>query len=70
MLNSVSKVLEQAVFLQMIGYFESNKLLHPSHHGFRAGHSTTSALNEMIDKWADAFDKGQESAVITLDICL
>ena len=40
----LSKLVERAVFVQMIEYFESNNLLHPNHHGFRANHSTTTAL--------------------------
>ena len=36
-----SKLVERAVFVQMIDYFESNNLLHPNHHGFRANHYRT-----------------------------
>ena len=37
----LSKVLEKAVFLQIVDYMDSNHLIHPNHHGLRAGHSTT-----------------------------
>ena len=52
----------------MVDYFERNGLLHPSHHGFRKGHNTTTALIEMIDKWSQAFDCGDISAVMALDM--
>ena len=52
----------------MIDYFESNKLLHPSHHGFRANHNTTTALLEMYDTWVEAMDKGEATGVCFLDM--
>ena len=38
-----SKILERAVFQQLVLYLEENSLLHPSHHGFRTKHNTTTA---------------------------
>ena len=52
----------------MIHYLEENKLLHPSHHGFRAKHNTASALIEMYDAWAEAFEDDKLSAVVMLDL--
>ena len=63
-----SKVLERCVFAQMVTYLEENNLLHPSHHGFRARHSTASALIQMFDTWIDAFEDDEVSAVIMLDM--
>ena len=63
-----SKILERAVFLQIIDYFEANRLLHPSHHGFRANHSTTTALLEMYDTWVEAMDRGEATGVCFLDM--
>ena len=44
-----SKVLERCIFSQMVQYLEENNLFHPSHHGFRAKHSTATALIQMFD---------------------
>ena len=63
-----SKLVERAVFAQMIDYFESNNLLHPSHHGFRANHNTTTALLQMYDNWVEAMDRGEATGVIYLDM--
>ena len=63
-----SKVLERCVFAQLVTYLEENNLLHPSHHGFRARHSTASALIQMFDTWIDAFEQDEVSAVIMLDM--
>ena len=64
----LSKLLERAVFTQMISYFESNNLLHPNHHGFRANHNTTTALIQMYDAWVEAMDRGEATGVCFLDM--
>ena len=58
-----SKILERAIFLQLINYLESNNLLHPSHHGFRAMHNTCTALLQMVDTWLEALEDDEVSAV-------
>ena len=63
-----SKILERCVFSQLNQYLEENGLLHPYHHGFRAKHSTASALIQMFDSWIDAFENDEISAVIMLDM--
>ena len=63
-----SKLLERAVFVQMIDYFETNKLLHPNHHGFRANHNTTTALLQMYDTWVEAMDRKEATGVCFLDM--
>ena len=52
-LVAVGKIVERALFGQLVHYLEYNKLLHPSQHGGRAGHSTTTALIEMYDQWVE-----------------
>ena len=47
-----------------------NNILHPAHHGFRAGLSTTTALAQLFEIWSQAFDEGQTSAVLFLDLSL
>ena len=44
LLPIMSKILEKAVFSQIIEYLEANKLIHPNLHGSRAGHDTSTAL--------------------------
>ena len=47
LLSTVSKILERAVYLQIMDYMETNQYFHPNHHGFRSNHSTTTALLQM-----------------------
>ena len=63
-----SKICERAVFCQIVEYMENNNLLHPSHHGFRAKHNTSTALLQMIDTWVEAFDNDDITAVIMVDL--
>ena len=46
----------------------TNELFHPNHHGFRAGHSTTTAMIQMYDSWVQAADKGELTGVCMLDM--
>ena len=64
----ISKILEKVVFIQVVNYMESNKLMHPSHHGFRAGHSTVTALIQMYDSWVNTIESGQFAAACFLDL--
>ena len=64
----LSKVLEKAVFLQIVDYMDSNHLIHPNHHGFRAGHSTTTGLIQMYDAWVEALDFKEYSGACFLDL--
>ena len=63
-----SKILEKAIFLKTVKYLEENDLLHPSHHGFRSEHNTTTALLQMYDTWIDAFKDDEITAVVLIDM--
>ena len=64
----LSKVLERVMFLQMVEYLESNKLFHPNHHGYRLGHSTCTALIQLYDTWVEAWERGELSGVMLVDL--
>ena len=63
-----SKILERAVFDQIIEYMNNNDLLHPCHHAYRKNRNTTTALVQMYDSWINNFDRGEYSAVCFLDM--
>ena len=64
----LSKVIERAVFLQIVNYMNTNEYFHPNHHGFRAHHSTSTAMIQMYDSWVQAVDKGNLTGVCMLDM--
>ena len=68
LLPVISKIVERAVFVQFMEYLEENKILNPSHHGFRSSHSICTALLEMYDAWTEAHENGKISAIIMLDL--
>ena len=54
--------------IQLIKYLETNKLIHSSHHGYRAHHNTTTVLIEMYDTWVEALDIGELAGVCLVDL--
>ena len=64
----MSKILERVVFKQVVEYVEGNGLLHPSHHGSRSRHSTSTAIIEMYDTWIDSIERGEMAGVMMIDL--
>ena len=62
----VSKLVEAAVYEQLNEYFSANDLWHHNHHGFKANHSTTTAINQIYDIWI----KGAETKMLTASLLL
>ena len=67
-LSPLSKVLERAVYDQIYNYFDRNKLLHPSLHGYRKNMSTSTALLSMYNKWAKSASEGKITGVVLVDL--
>ena len=67
-LSPLSKVLEKLVYGQMYQYFTTNKILHPSLHGYRSNRSTQTALLQMYDRWVKAASQGRISGAVLLDL--
>ena len=64
----LSKIIERAIFIQIVDFMNRNNLFHPNHHGFRAHHSTSTAMIQMFDSWVQAVDKGELAGVCVLDM--
>ena len=64
----LSKVLERAVFIQLVRYMDNNRFFHPSHHAYRSYHSTTTAMLQMYDMWVTSLEKGELAAVCMVDM--
>ena len=63
-----SKILERAVFQQLVKYLDSNNLLSPDHHGSRQGHNTATALIQMYDQWLEQVDNEKMVGVMMIDL--
>ena len=68
LLPILNKILEKAVFLQLIRYLDDNKLLHPNHHGSHHSHNTATALIQMYDQWIEEMEDGKLVGVMMIDL--
>ena len=64
----VVKVFERIVYEQLFAYLEEHDILGQNQSGFRANHSTVTALLEATDSWAYNIDNGKINGVIFLDL--
>ena len=67
LLPILSKILEKAIFTQLVQYLEENNLIHPNLHGSRAGHSTATALTQLYDTWVEEIEEGNMVGVLLCD---
>ena len=67
LLPVMSKLLEKAVFNQLVQYLEENDLVHPNLHGSRAGHSTATDLTQLYDNWVEEVEQGKMVGVLLCD---
>ena len=66
-LVQVGKMVEYAVYFQIVEHFINNSLFHPNHHGSLANHSTATAIIQLFDMCLEAADAGELSALCLLD---
>ena len=66
-LVQVGKVVEYAVYYQIVEHFVEHDLFHPNHHGSIANHSTATAISQLFDMWLEAAERQELSAVCLLD---
>ena len=64
----VSKITEAAVFEQTYEHFQSHNLWHPNHHGYKAHHSTSTALAQLYDLWFGGAENKEFTAALLLDL--
>ena len=63
----VGKLVEYAVYDQLVEHFTTHKLFHANHHGSLAGHSTATALIQLVDLWTEASELTKLAATLLLD---
>lgn len=64
----MGKILEIAVYEQIMPYFEENELIYKLQSGFRSHHSCETALQSIITSWKDSIDKGEIIIAVFLDL--
>ncbi|XP_062422208.1 LOW QUALITY PROTEIN: uncharacterized protein LOC134132996 [Pungitius pungitius] len=68
LLPFLSKTIERAIFNQLSSYLHSNNLLDPHQSGFKAGHSTETALLAVAEQLHTARAASLSSVLILLDL--
>ena len=66
-LVEIGKIIEYAVFDQVMAYFTENNMFHQNLHGSLRGHSTSTALIQVMDLLHKASEQAKLSAVLLLD---
>lgn len=67
LLPLLSKIMEKVVCNQIKQYFLSNGLLTDQQHAYRRGHSTATALTQMVDDWYKQIDQQNIVGAVMLD---
>ena len=66
-LPTIARVFERLILEQLYSYFNENKLLYSHQSGFRALHSTVTALLDITNDWCSNIEKGMINGVLFLD---
>ena len=66
-LVQIGKMVEYAVYFQIVDHFVQHSLFHRNHHGSLANHSTATAIIQLFDMWLEAAENNQLSGVCLLD---
>jgi hypothetical protein len=64
----VSKIFERSATNQLVSYLEENKILNPTQHAYRKGHSTQTCLMEIINYIHKERDIGKIVGLASLDL--
>lgn len=68
LLPAFSKILEKHIYLQLSNFVQSQKCLHPSQSGIRAGFSMETTLLGVTERLRRHLDSGDTVALILLDL--
>ena len=63
-----SKILERLVFNRCTEFIENNRILNVKQFGFRAHHSNSMAIMQVVDKINDAVEKNETTIGVYLDL--
>ena len=66
-LPTLSRLLEKFIHKHLMAYLDTFNLIHKSQSGFRAGHSTETALLLMTDRWLKALNEGKVVGSVMID---
>ena len=67
-LSPISKILEKLIHVRSINFFSKHSVLLPTQYGFRANHSTSHALTNVLTSLYDNINDENYTALLLLDL--
>ena len=67
-LTIFSKIFEKCIYNRLITFLDKHKILINNQFGFRRGHSTSSAILELIDKITEAMNNKEYALTVFIDL--
>ena len=67
-LNIFAKILERCIYERLLEFLDSHNILYKNQFGFRKGHSTSTAILELIHKINNAIDEGKFTLAVFIDL--
>ena len=67
LLLTISKIVERAAQVQHLDFFEKSGQINPASHAYRAAHSTTTTITNIMDEIYQATDDKKISQLLTID---
>ena len=66
--SPISKILEKLIHVRAINFFNKHSVLLPTQYGFRANHSTSHALTNVLTSLHDNINDAKYTALLLLDL--
>merc|ERR1712240_73174 len=67
-LSTIEKIVEEYFITHLEPFLTKNKIIHDNHHGGRKGHSTTTALNQILTKSQTAKENNKITGCLITDM--
>ena len=64
----LSQIFERVIYARLSSFFEKHNVITPSQYGFRAGHSTTMAIQDMVEKVRGAWEEKKVALGVFIDL--
>ena len=68
LLSNIDKIFQKLIFKRLMNFLDKHQSLYPMQFGFRAKHSTTLSLMNIVNQIQNALDKGKVACGIFLDL--
>ena len=68
LLSNVNKIIEKTIYTRLNSYLNKYNIINSCQFGFRSGHNTTMAVAELYENVLKAYDNGDATCAVFLDL--